>query len=1064
MQRELCILFVAAPLLAQTSRGTVAGTVTDVFDARIAAASVTLTNTETGVSQTTVANPAGLYRFDAVDLGLYNLKVAHPGFKAFTGVGFRVEANRTTTIDPRLELGAVETSVEVNAESAELLAKEGPLRGGNFQANEVRDLPLTAGNPLSLARALPGVVEPDGSTVYLPGNSQPGGFFSVNGARPRANNYLLDGTDNNDINYAGPSQVLSMADAIAEVSVQTGNFGVEFGRAGGAVFNLVVRSGTNNLHGTLLWRFRSQRFESASNTAKLQNMPKSVFTQNTTGFTLGGPMRKNRTFFFVGFQQDLYRTTANYRYVLPTQAAVDRLRTLFPANPRLDLYFHFVGNYRGTALPIGLELGADPATGVNRGPVQFGTTSEGLAGSRDGPQWVGRVDHNLSDSQRLSIRYLYGSYIASPDQVIFPGFIRDQSSQDQNALLSDSFTFLPAWTNEFRLSYGRMVHYVPNFISSRAIPEAFTQPQLNIASISTLGFPADGQYQIANNWLLQETQTRVIGRHTLRYGTELAPQAAKQGANVQTHGRYDYTNSVGYSALANFLDDYSGPSGLALRTFGEKVFYPSVFRHSYYFQDTWKATPSLTLTLGLRYENFGQPANSYQYAAFSGFDPAKFFEPSRVNNDNNNFGPAFGLAWSPSYRSGLAGKLFGDRKSVWRGGYQVSYDPFFNQLLSILIGPATPNSVQTQVIGAPTGRGTPNWYGRIPTVARAASLLDAQNLMDKNIRNSYTERWSFGLQRELPARLLLDLAYVGSESHKLDLLEDVNVQQPSGIRLHPDFGDRGVITSQGNSAYHALQALLNRRFASGVSAGISYTWSKNLDSVSDVGGANSNSQSGNRTSLPASQGGLKLDRGLSDYDRAHRLSVTFLWQIPGPGRRLARHVLGGWMLSGIAAFQSGVPYTVLNGSDRSGDGRIGNDRPDIGNPRAPLNSRAVMAPATGARACPTGYSNPDTGACVTPGEVHFVEGRGYPNAATVGRNTLRAGGINNLDAGLFKSFTIHERKRIEFRWDALNAFNHPQFTSAPGRTVTSPAPGRFLNPNFNDARTRSMWGQVKVVF
>src|SRR5205085_336755 len=128
--------------------------------------------------------------------------------------------------------------------------------------------------------------------------------------------------------------------------------------------------------------------------------------------------------------------------------------------------------------------------------------------------------------------------------------------QDQNALLSDSFTFLPAWTNEFRLSYGRTAHYVPAFISSRAIPEAFTQPQLNIALISGPGFPSDGQYQIANNWLLQETQTRVIGRHTLRYGTELAPQAAKQGANVQTHGRYDYTTAVGYSALANFLDDY----------------------------------------------------------------------------------------------------------------------------------------------------------------------------------------------------------------------------------------------------------------------------------------------------------------------------------------------------------------------------------------------------------------------------------------------------------------------------------------------------------------------------
>jgi hypothetical protein len=226
------VLVLAAAAQAQTSRGTVTGTVLDPTGAVIAGARVTLTGVETGVRLSTDSNVAGVYRFDAVDLGVCELKVARQGFRTYLGSGIGVEANRVTTIDPRLEVGAAESRIEVSGESSEILIKDSPLRGGNFQPREVRDLPLVSLNPLSLARTLPGVSDDTGSRVWT-GVQNGGGGFSINGQRPRGNNYLLDGTENNEVWLTGAEQAFSIADAVEEVSVQTGNFGVEFGRAGG---------------------------------------------------------------------------------------------------------------------------------------------------------------------------------------------------------------------------------------------------------------------------------------------------------------------------------------------------------------------------------------------------------------------------------------------------------------------------------------------------------------------------------------------------------------------------------------------------------------------------------------------------------------------------------------------------------------------------------------------------------------------------------------------------------------------------------------------------------------
>jgi carboxypeptidase family protein len=1048
---------------SQTSRGTVTGTVLDPSGAAIKDANITLTSQQTGIRLSTRSNEAGVYRFDAVDLAVYDLRVEHPGFRTYVEAGIRVQANRVTTVDPRLGLGAAETRIEVSGQSRELLVMDSPLRGGNFQPRDARDLPLISSNPLSLARTLPGATEASGSQVWS-NLASPGAGFAINGQRPRGNNYMLDGTENNSAYLSGEDQVFAISDAVAEVSVQTGNFGAEFGRAGGGVFNVVTKSGTNELHGTLLWRYQSQRFDSISNLNRLTGVPQSVFSNNIYGFTLGGPVRKDRTFFFAGLQQNSLHSTANYPVQVPTADAVVRLRSLFPGSSRLDLYLGALGDFRGTGAPFDVPLGIDPRTGLDRGKVQFATGAYVLPATSGGPQGLIRIDHYQSEAHRLSWRFSTDSQITFPAVVAFPGFVQQHSASHQNFLFSDSYTFSPSYTNELRFSYARpdLRSFVP---WGGSVPLALSLPRINFPSsggISSFGLVSQStQFLYGNNFIFQETQTKLRGQHAFRYGLEFLRQTVTE-ARGDDLGTINFTNAsaLGYSAFANFLDDYSGPSAGATRAFGVSVFHPTQLRQTYFFQDNWKLTPSLALTMGLRYENFGQPANVLPYPAFPGFDPAQFLVRHEVNADNKDFGPAFGLAWTPSARSGWLGWLLGDGKTVWRGGYQISYDAPFAQVIFLHAAQSSPNAIAVSANSLTTGRGSPDWYEQLPTSATAPNLSDTRWTFDKNLRDPYTERWSFGFQRQLLQNGVLEVSYVGSESHELTTKENLNPLLPnSTARLYSTFGPTNETTGQGNSAYHALQIRLDRRFVHGFQLTAAYTWSKFIDSTSDGGGDIDPQEMGaNFTSVPVFLGGLKLDRAVSDFDRPQRLTIGYLWAVPGPRSGFWKHALSGWSIAGITTFQSGTPFTVANGSNRNGFGTLA-DRPDIGNPTAPVNTRAIIFPQ-----CSTGYRNPDTGSCVNPTDVHWVQGTGSPNALAVGRNTLRTGGTNNFDLNVTKSIPLGESRRLELRGEALNAYNHPQFVQVPPKSVTGTPVAQFLNRDLTDSGIRSMWVQVKLVF
>ena len=1087
-------------LYSQTSRGTVGGLITDPAGAVVPNAKVELTNTSTGVSRPTETNHAGLYRFDAVDLGTYDLKVQAQGFKVLVTRTFDVRAGQVTAVDGRLELGETVTTVEVNASAATVLQTEASVRGGNLDPRQITELPFAVRNPTDLALQLPGV----STNRFLRGVQT----YVVNGARGRSNNFLLDGTENNDISVAGQGFQLTNPDAVQEVSVQTSNFDAEFGRSGGAVINVITRSGTNDFHGTASYLLDSTYDDAITNTQSLSDDVQKrghplPGTEQWFAGTFGGRIKRDRTFFFGSYQERRQnsQSTGNVRTLSARGRAT--LNSVFPAgaNPRVDL-FNAVSKGAGDSNSQFFNV----PLGNNRPDIEFGTLIFPYAQTRTDRQWVQRVDHKISDYDLLSVRYAADrdSRPVGGETTSFPGFFTSQQNRYHNALIAHTHVFSPALTNELRLSYNRIDLSFPLDPTN---PLGLTIPQFNIAGITVTNVYSVGvspnfpQGRVANNYVLQDTMSWVRGRHNLRYGFDLLSQRSRQFAPIIERGRLTYGASTGFSGFANFVDDFGG-TGTAERTFGSAAYYPKLFRQAYFFQDRWRASESLTLTLGLRYEDFGTPINSLRTAAWAGLgiiDPITFDGPYRAPNkvkpDRNNFSPTVGLAYSPSWNGGWRGRFFGAKRTVFRAGYGIGYDSFFNNIASNAQG-AAPNVVATttsSVVTPDLPRGLSNLTGLIPTTPRPLTPLDAESLVPGDLVNPYYQRWSAGLQRELPANLLLDLSYVGSKGSKLFLNEQLNPTVPAGLqvipvttppipasRLNPRLdalqGSRNIRTNGGDSNYHALQVHVAKRFSKGLSGGASYTWSKLIDNGADVFSITGTNQTQN-PAVPAffAPGGLRFDRAVSVQDRTQRAVFGFVYELPWmrQQRGAVERVLGGWDVATIMTFESGVPLNVTNGLDADGFDGAG-DRPDY-NPGGRPGVRAM--PGTS----PTGYVNPDANnAPIDPATAQYIalptqSGRFPARTGNLGRNTLRSPGINNFDVNFFKRVKVNEQWSVEFRAEFFNLFNHPQYgypsvsPFSPGEgaiaasVATSPG-GRFLAPQFADGGGRVIRYQLKIRF
>lgn len=408
---------------------------------------------------------------------------------------------------------------------------------------------------------------------------------------------------------------------------------------------------------------------------------------------------------------------------------------------------------------------------------------------------------------------------------------------------------------------------------------------------------------------------------------------------------------------------------------------------------------------------------------------------------------------------------------VWRGGFQMSYDTWFNNLLSNIAG-SSPNTLGGIIPSTASGsapRGLANFSAQFASIQATPPTAQSpqQNLFLQPFENPYTLRWSLGFERQLPEGLILDSSYVGSASRRLFRTIDMNpiIDPATGTRFMPQVGIRTVRASTASSNYHGFQLELKRAFAATPAGQVqfegSYTYAHYLDDISDVFGFDSTPSSFESVSQVVGAS-PHIDYGNSDFDRRHVGSIAVVWGLPEPRPALLRSLAGGWQLSAIATWQSGIPFTVANGSDRNGDGISSSDRPDIGNPSAPFNTRAVLDST-----CATGFDNPDAAGtpCVDPTTVHFIEGTGLPNAKTVGRNTLHLPGLDDLDLAVSKRFRFTERASLELRADMFNALNTLNLGyTTPAQAVSGPSAGTFLNLALTEDNPRTMRVMARFSF
>ena len=586
-----------------------------------------------------------------------------------------------------------------------------------------------------------------------------------------------------------------------------------------------------------------------------------------------------------------------------------------------------------------------------------------------------RIDHRASNKQDMMFRWLYDNYTDNLGGTVGhgPQFDVPYAGRTMGAAFSDTYSFTSSFVNEFRFGYVRANYQfnpAPNAIGA-LIPQT-TVTTLAVPAISS-SFP---QGRVANTFQYEDSVTWVKGHHAYKAGGEIIRQLATQVAPFNGRGTIAYnnitaaqsSNNRAIAAVANFIDDYAGFSTAPVnKLFGSGRYYPNLFTWSLFAQDTFKMTQDLTLVYGVRYENFGQPANIFEHPAFVGYGTNDYLSTAKVNHDNNNFGPSLGFSYNPHTDLPLL-----NGRTVIRGGYQVTYDNFYNNLLSNMVG-ASPNSPANVAVASTTNtaaqpRGTFGISSGLAGLVPSLNPYTTQSsIYSKNIRNPYYHHISFGVQEQLPAGVVLDVAYVASLGRQLFYTNPINPGVPGvggpqtqstsyGTQTLRVYANRGIIQLRDSgltSNYNSLQVQLRHGGITTPAGKLyftsSYTWSKSMDVLSETFATNSSGQNPSRSIVsPGVPGYGYIDYGPSDNDRRHVSSTVMVWNVRGPEHGWKSYIAGGWAISPILTVQSGTPYTVLNGTDRDYDGSSWEIAPTSATGthrllRAPWSARAARA-------------------------------------------------------------------------------------------------------------------------
>jgi outer membrane receptor protein involved in Fe transport len=1072
-------LIFAGSAAAQSSNGTIVGTIFDKSGAAVPNAKVTASSKELGVTRTTVTDSTGGYRIGDLPPGNYSVSIEASGFSLLQLTDIHVKGSFEVSANANLDVGTVTNTVLVEASAAQELQTESGALGAEISQQEVHDLPFFSGNPIELVLTQAGVQDGNGFSFTN------GVGFSVNGTRPRANNFLIDGQDNNDNSISGQAFQTTNLGAIQEVTILTNAYSAEYGRGGGSVTNEIMKGGTNSYHGEAWWQNRNSAFAAVPPQSALGGITKNPQdNENVFGFDIGGPIKHDKLFIFGSAQWDRDYAAAGalaLPITIPTAAGIATLQSLLP-NPNVSL---LIASFGGLVAPKSngspIALGKD-ANGVDRGSVDIGTftrsSGDVISLSRE---WEVRMDFNPTsvDSLRGSYRRTDNSF--SPDFFNFPTSLPPYDTQQGGPAQAFTgmwgHTFTTRAVNEFRFSYSNIDFSFAPTAASLAGPLANT-PGITFGDspLPTLGIPTGiAQFRGHKSYQFQEALSYTLGRHTFKFGGDIDYLQVDDGVPFNSRGTISFFHSgATYTDLGNFVDNFTGPTGAVSINFGNPEVQPFVGIYSPFVQDTWHVKPNFTLNLGLRYEYWGSVGN---ILPFPTLDTRKFSQglagavfpgylSTKQQGDKNNFAPRVGFAWTPKFWH----RIFGQDKSVIRAGYGMFYDGIFTNILDntassvpnvqggTLIAPAS------TVPGAPV-RGFANATGLLSSVQPVASPTSTVNTMSTNILNPLTHQWNLDIQRELPGGFILTTAYVGTRGEHLFANQEFNPIDPAtGVRLNPLLGDVLVRDNAGDSVYHSGQFTLDRKFSHGLLLRGAYTYSKLIDDASEVFTTTGSS------TLSQNLSNQKGDYGLSAFDRRHRFVGTYIWDLPythnedNMGRKVLSQVTRGWQWAGTITAQTGSPETISDGFDAIGNGRAA-ARPSIGSASAPFGSIGIDASQFNAnipvgtvfigpiQACLSGSL-----ACVPQPATNFhfiIEGPGV--LGNVGRNTFVGPGQWFYNTSVQRSFKFLERQSLTLRVEFFDTFNHPNLFTDGGVNSFS-----LLSSNFDKiASTISGNRQIK---
>jgi outer membrane receptor protein involved in Fe transport len=941
------------------SRATLTGRVTDATGAVVPGTKLTLVNAATNETRSVTVGGNGEFTFLQIAPGAYSLTSEHEGFRKDVRSGIVLEVGQEARIDVSLQVGALTEQVEVSA-AAPLIASENAALGNVVDNKKIVELMLNGRGYLQLAFLQPGVLPPSqGSTIGFRGG------FNVAGSNEVSTAYLLDGVGNNDEASNQPLHA-PVLDAVQEFRVLTGTYNAEYGRQSGGQIIVTTKSGTNALHGTA-WDFYRNSVLDARNFFAPQKLS---FIRNQYGATAGGPVRKDKTFFFVAWENQNRGNGVSSLAVVPPLAF--RKGDFSSLSAPLKNPFANYAPFDRNQIPP--EMWSKQGAGLLAlypSPNLTGQANNILSSSKgvyDSDQFSTRVDHRFSDKDQM-----FGVYQFLDSHEFYPlsnplcnsravlGWGCDETQRTQQATAGWTHIFSPTLVNEARVGYVRFGFYriqedytrnVVNALGIGGLPDAGVTPlnngapQLTMTGYVTIGGPTNlPQGRHDNNYNYIENMTWIKGSHTMKWGVDYLRILFNSFFTNNGRGAFAFQNTFTGNAVADML---LGLPFSAVRTPGAPFHNAIANNTGVYFQDDWKVTPKLTVNLGLRWD-LDLPARE-RVNKIASFDPltntlkdAQGFrwtidpksgllvstpDPSLLgasmwDTDWNNFAPRLGIAYRP----------FGGTRTVVRAGVGSFYN---HQIIGNGITPLSRNAPYR--LSQTAGPFTPA-SGTLPSLANAFSGNPSAQPpgIAQNFVNSYTNEWSFGVQRELATNLLVEVSYVGTESHKLPMYWNINQAFPGTVgsvqsrRPYQPWGNivSGFISSIGNANYNGLQARLERRFAQGLSFTVAYSWSKSIDS-----GATNSTNSNNSHQGAQDARSLAGDRALSDFNTPHRIAGSWVWDLPAPkSTQVVNAIAGGWQLKGVISAQQGNPFTIYDEIDQSGTGQSGtndnNDRPNV---------------------------------------------------------------------------------------------------------------------------------------